>query len=852
MISELEKIVATYKEHYSDDRLVEDDTRTKLIDEILHMVLEWDEPSIERQRSVEGERSIKHADYAYPKSAPKVIVEAKRLNTDKNLAQGKYDKQVQDYAYSKAVNWAILTDFKRIRGWYVTRDNIYPFCDIDLIDGNLSYAVEKLALLNRYSILDGSLDEYAKVSQYKVQEIDITSDLSNSINKFRERMSRYLKTEHKDVNDPEKQEELIQGLINRLIFIKKVEAEELEERKIEQIYRKGGKDVYAEIKTVFAYYREKYDTDIFGKPDVKSDLELIDIPDKVITELLDHISKPSPKLEYNFAAIDVDVLGGIYENYLAFIQKGKKLTGGKSKRKEQGIYYTPKEIVDYIVDNTVGEYLRSEDLKAVKNLKIVDPACGSGSFLISTVSELNGFYERTVKNYKVLSPSEKLELIKKNIYGVDLDERAVSIAKLNVYLKILSSTKQKAVGGHTTLLPELKTNIKVGNSIIGDDELADGKALNWEAWLNRELDDKHFGIVVGNPPYGADLTKPQSKYILKTYPATKNNTDTAIAFINKSMLLLDKNGYLGYIVPKPLIYSQKWQAARNLIKNDLVKLVDVSKAFKDVLLEQVIIIVKKGSNSKEYYIDFLNNKKQKVKIDKGLIDVFGNFINDVSEEELQLGLKLVKDKKFISDVADIERGIIIQDRLKETGDIPIIRGKCIERYHLNSALDFIDKSDYKTIKDEASYLEKPKIVVQNIVAHVLKPKDHIVMMAAIDTDGKITLDNVGNIFVKNDIAPEFIVALLNSKLINWYVYRFIYAKAIRTMRFDKYHLAKVPLCSYSGRNEYEKIVRLVKEMSNKEIGESRKDNIKSEINMLIYDLYKLSNAEVRLVEANSW
>ena len=852
MLHELEDIIATYKKHYSDDVLVEDDTRTKLIDEILHRVLEWDEPSLERQRSIEGERSIKHADYAYPKSVPKVIVEAKRLNTDKNLAQGKYDKQVQDYAYSKAVNWAILTDFKRIRGWYVTRDNIYPFCDIDLIGGNLTYAVDKLALINKYSILDGSLDEYAKISQYKVQEIDITSDLSNSINKFRQRMSRYLKTEHKDITDQEKQEELTQGLINRLIFIKKVEAEELEERKLEQIYRKDGKEVYNEIKDVFEYYREKYDTDIFGKPDVKSDLEQIDIPDNVITEMLDHISKPSPRLEYNFAAIDVDVLGGIYENYLAFIQKGMKLDGGKSKRKKQGIYYTPKEIVDYIVDNTVGETLRYENLKAVKNLKIVDPACGSGSFLISTVSELDNFYEHNVKGYKELSPSEKLELIKKNIYGVDLDERAVSIAKLNVYLKILSSTKQKAVGGHTTLLPELKTNIKVGNSIIGDNALADGKALDWNMWLNRELDDEHFGIVLGNPPYGAELTTGQREYILSNYPATKNNTDTAIAFINKSMILLNNRGYLGYIVPKPLIYSQKWLSARNLIRNDLVKLVDVSKAFKDVLLEQVIIIVKKGSNTKDYYIDFLDSKKPKVKIDKSLIDVFGNFINDVSEEELDLGLKLVKDRKFLSDEANIERGVIIQEHLKPSGDIPIIRGKCIERYQLNSATDFITKTDYTSIKDEASYLEKPKVVVQNIIAHVLKPKDHIVMMAALDTEGRITLDNVGNIFVKTDIVPEFIMALLNSKLINWYVYRFVYAKAVRTMRFDKYHLAKVPLCVYRGKSEYEKVVRLVKELSSKSISESRREGVKEEINTLIYNLYKLTNAEVRLVEANSW
>jgi type I restriction-modification system DNA methylase subunit len=849
IISRLNAIMESYHKNYSDDALSEDDTRSKLIDRILREVLEWEEPLIDRQKPIETESSIKRADYSYPKPVPKVIIEAKKLKSDNNLANGKYDKQVQDYAYSKAVNWAILTDFKRIRGWYVTRDRIYPFCDIDLFSGNLSYIADKLQLLNSQNILDGSLDEYAKVSNYRVQEIDITTDLANSINKFRARINRHFRDELKDTT-PEQIEELIQGLINRLIFIKKVESEELEERTLEQIYRKMGKDIYNEIKTVFGRYRQKYDTDIFGTPESKPAVERIDIPDRVISELLTIISKPSEHIEYNFAAIDVDVLGNIYENYLAYIQKGRNLTGGKSKRKEQGIYYTPKPIVDYIVENTVSKsFRRQKSDGSTSKIKVLDPACGSGSFLIKAVSEFDLFYSDKIKNYNQLSPSKRLELIKNNIYGVDLDERAVSIAKLNIYLKILSSTKQKTITDHTTLLPELKSNIKVGNSII-DNEQISSEPFDWNGWLDG-LDTKGFDIIVGNPPYGAKLNDKERDFIRENYPATQNNTDTAIAFMNKAYLLLNKDGYLGFIVPKPLIYSQKWIGARALIRNDLIKLVDVSKAFKDVLLEQVIIILKKGSNTKDYQIEFLDKMRPSIKIDKALIETFGNLINDVTEDELKLGLKLVGKGEFLSKIATIERGAIIQNYLKESGAIPILRGKDIARYEIKSSKDFISQEDYNKLKNEIAYMERPKVVIQNIVAHVMKPKDHIIMMATIDEKGLVTLDNVGNIFV-DGVAPEFIVGLLNSKLINWYAYRFIYAKAIRTMRFDKYHLAKLPLCAYQGKQEYDKIVRLVKEIMGINGELKKSDALKDEVNRLVYKLYNLDRDQIKLVEENSW
>jgi len=185
------------------------------------------------------------------------------------------------------------------------------------------------------------------------------------------------------------------------------------------------------------------------------------------------------------------------------------------------------------------------------------------------------------------------------------------------------------------------------------------------------------------------------------------------------------------------------------------------------------------------------------------------------------------------------------------------------KYAIKKISEFIKKADFKKIESEAQYLLKTKIVIQNIVAHVTKPKDHIILMAALDEDGLIALDNVGCIFVRDSIDNMFLVALLNSKFMSWYAYRFIYAKAIRTMRLDKYHLSKMPLCNYESKSEYSKIILLANKMVelNKELQKiNNKHTIASskieaeikktdkEIDELVYELYGIANEEKKIIE----
>ncbi|MEM3369614.1 MAG: DNA methyltransferase [Candidatus Micrarchaeia archaeon] len=594
--------------------------------------------------------------------------------------------------------------------------------------------------------------------------------------------------------------------------------------------------------------------------------------------------------------IDINILGHIFEKSIGEIEA--LLQSEKGERKKFGIYYTPETITEYITMNAIIPYLsktgEARDIdtlisewdneleileEKVKKIKILDPACGSGAFLNKAVDVLleihRAIHERKIwkrkyrtivierhRRKKIETEMETLqlhfddieqqrEIIINNIYGVDINEESVEITKLSLFLKIASKDIE---------LPNLDNNIKCGNSLIDDPAVAGDKAFKWEEEFKQVMDEGGFDVIIGNPPYGAYLNERERSFILKTYPATTNNTDTAIAFINKAFNILNTGQYLGFIVPKPLAYSQKWIACRSFIQNDLEVLVDVSRAFEEVMLEQIIIIVKKGSNSKFYLNDFINKKKKPIKIDKKLIKTFGNLLIEITEEELLLANK-VNRNKYISDIAEIKRGLAIQKLLKEVGKFPVLRGRNVGRYFIKPISQFITEDSFKKIKQKAKYLLKPKIVIQNIVTYISKPKESVMLTAAFDEKGLLALDNIGCIFLKDSkIHPLFLVSLLNSNLISWYAYNFIYAKAKLTMRFDKYHLSKIPLCDYFNKREYEiliaateKMTKLINLIENADSAQkerliAEKEDLNRQINDLIYKLYGITEEEKKIIE----
>jgi len=251
-----------------------------------------------------------------------------------------------------------------------------------------------------------------------------------------------------------------------------------------------------------------------------------------------------------------------------------------------------------------------------------------------------------------------------------------------------------------------------------------------------------------------------------------------------------------------------------------------------------------------------------------LCEQFGLILSNINSKEIDLGLKIKTEGKSFSELCFIKRGMDIQDYL-----IPkdyykeIYRSKSIGRYELKQSLEGISKASYSELKDAIEYMEKPKIIIQNIVAHVMNPKDHIILMATIDQNGIIGLGSVGNIYLINHAFNEkFIVALLNCKLFSWYVYRFIYGKAIRTMRFDQHHLnrcylPKINVETLSQNQHYKNIISLVDQMltAKKQLHEAKTESDKNylerkctsldkQIDELVYQLYGLTGEEIRIVE----
>jgi hypothetical protein len=339
--------------------------------------------------------------------------------------------------------------------------------------------------------------------------------------------------------------------------------------------------------------------------------------------------------------VDVRILGHVLEQSVSDIEvlHGKRT----SRRKKEGIYYTPEFITDYICRETILPYLSeknsttihqlvteySENLNDLENkfksIKIIDPACGSGAFLIKAAEvlleiyhaiqeerKLQGGYTAEVKRRK-RSSTQKLatldeqidkarmnKIIENNIFGVDLSEESVGITKLSLFLK-LSIVEKK--------LSDLSQNIKVGNSLV-EDRLVDVNAFHWKKEFPKIFENGGFDIVVGNPPYLRVQGLHEShehitEYLEKNYKSATGRYDYYVIFAERGVTLLKKDGYFGFIIPHKFTSAQlgrglrKYLAEKKLIHSFLN--FTHNFVFKDSAVYTCILKLKNTENKKLLY-----------------------------------------------------------------------------------------------------------------------------------------------------------------------------------------------------------------------------------------------------------
>ena len=324
-----------------------------------------------------------------------------------------------------------------------------------------------------------------------------------------------------------------------------------------------------------------------------------------------------------------DILGQVYEQFLGKVirltPKHQAVIEDKPEvKKAGGVYYTPTYIVNYIVEQTVGKLLEGKTPKQAAELRILDPACGSGSFLIAAYQKLLDWHQKAYfddgpeKHAKGKEPklylaaggvwrltmSERKRILLANIYGVDIDAQAVEVTKLSLLLKALEGETQESVQSQLHLalasgrvLPDLDANIQCGNSLIGpdfytdkapvlfdEDEMYRVNAFNWKKQFANVYSIKTaggaitvgategFDAVIGNPPYVRQETLGEQKdYFQKHYEVFNRSADLYVYFIEKGLNLLKENGLFGIIVANKWLRASYGGALRRWLKNKQIR-----------------------------------------------------------------------------------------------------------------------------------------------------------------------------------------------------------------------------------------------------------------------------------------
>lgn len=365
-----------------------------------------------------------------------------------------------------------------------------------------------------------------------------------------------------------------------------------------------------------------------------------------------------------------------------------------------------------------------------------------------------------------------------------------------------------------------------------------------------------FDVVIANPPYGADIDKKQLAVMKKGVIDTKNSNSAAIFIDFGKNVLLNKNGTMSYIVPKSLLFSEVWF---DLVKTMLGKvsiLVDVEKAFEKVLLEQVLFVYGNSVKTNSYYArKFLNNDFiRSIDIPNEVVYKFNAWICDVSKEELVLAEKILSkiNIKLMFNISKTKRGVPLQKYLKESGQHPVLGGKNIFRYGLSGVKGFLKDEDLEN-NGKLAFLQQPKILSQRLVAHIQNPIPHIKIMSTFDPTGELlSVDTVENTVISDKKFDHmYILSLLNSKLIGWYTYKFIFCAAIRTMDFDNYYVGKIPVpeISHYEQNAFIDLVKKIMQVTeSKTYQEDESHDYGQQLDHAIYKLYDLTEEEIRIVE----
>jgi predicted type IV restriction endonuclease len=593
--------------------------------------------------------------------ARKFFLEAKKPSIDiKGDPSPAY--QLRRYAWSAKLPISVLSDFEEF-AIYDTRAK--PSVNDKSSAARIFYCTytelpEKWdyisAILSKDAVWKGSFDKFAESTKSKRGTAEVDDAFLEEIEHWRNELATNIALRNPEISERDLNV-AVTKTIDRIVFLRICEDRGVEIYAQLQTIAKTN-DIYSELLKLFRRADEKYNSGLFhfskekDRPEEPDTLTpSLNIDDKTLRPILTSLYYPD--CPYEFSVLPSDILGHVYEQFLG---KVIRLTSGHRAKVEEkpevrkagGVYYTPTYIVNYIVQNTVGKLLGESNAsllpasgskaglvsesptppitpKEAAKLKILDPACGSGSFLLGAYQYLLDWHllyynthnpEQLLKQknppiYQTtksdgpayrLTTTEKKRILLNNIYGVDIDQNAVETTKLSLLLKVLENESSESIANQRKLfreraLPDLANNIKCGNSLIAPDfyeneqlNLLDDdatlykiNAFNWNEQFPAVINTGGFDAVIGNPPYidsewMTEYHPKERKYLASKYKAASGNWDIFCVFIEKATVLCRNGGYASLIVPNKLGAALYASAARRILtaENSLKIICDYS------------------------------------------------------------------------------------------------------------------------------------------------------------------------------------------------------------------------------------------------------------------------------------
>lgn len=619
-------LVARYEREKTvlqSDAYGEADTRKEFI-EPLFAALGWDVVNkrmyAEAYKDVVNEYGLKVGDsHKAPDYAFRVggvrrfFVEAKRPGIDisRDISAA---YQLRRYGWTAKLPVSVLVNFRHIAIYdcakrphqsdrpSVARTLLIPWTEL------ASRWDELQSLLGKEEVYRGSLDRYATGATRRRGSALVDDEFLKQMEQWRSELARCIALRNKDLTVAE-MNEAVQQTIDRLIFLRIAEDRGIEPYGglQDKVHDAG---LYKRLMNLFHAADLRYNSGLFhfraepqvsGAPDTLT--PALHVDDKVLRAVVNAMYYPESP--YEFSVFPADILGQVYEQFLGKVIRltrnhRAKVEDKPEVKKAGGVYYTPTSIVDAIVEKTLGRLLADRTLRSALNLRILDPACGSGSFLIGAYDYLIRWFTNAYVNagteafsskiYRTQSGDYRLSLAERKriltacIYGVDIDPQAVEVTKLSLVLKVLEGESLETINSQIKLfdiervLPDLNRNIQCGNSLVESDVLdhmtltpSEEDSLNpfdWDAVFPDIMKVGGFHVVIGNPPY-AVLEKSRGAAswphaLLRDYlpyrpdylPSMGHKINLYRVFVVQALSLTRPDGEFGMIVPLSRKYSE--------------------------------------------------------------------------------------------------------------------------------------------------------------------------------------------------------------------------------------------------------------------------------------------------------